>query len=461
MFPTGNRCTNVTKGMGNEAVIDDFEPGPTHTATCHRVREADGRGKGGAWNAGGDGVNAASSVKLTFEAPGPGGAAGSTQALHVAGTGLDGYGGYVATPLAGCYDASSYKGLSFWFKGDPAKTPNMKMSIVIPATAEAAQGGTCVQPPIGSTALQCYDHFTVQVFKVSNVWTHYAFTWEQLTQYGWGQPVPRSLRPETQIIGINFSPDWDPVPGNKAKGKAFDFWVDNLSFDTNDNYAASSLQAFIKKADFDAAFAAFRQGAPAHPLLANAYNDLSDALNDPRFSRIGREGSPDDRKHEIAALLAHLVQETGGLRFMEEVAPQTDYCEADQTYPCAPGKRYIGRGPLQLTGNRNYGQAGDYLGVGNTLLNNPDQVAQDAKLAWRASLFFWMGWKRTDGMVGILFGPHSRFLNDGFGASIAAVNGRLECPSTASEQAHKRQMFYQSFCQKLGVAGCDVKLDCM
>jgi hypothetical protein len=460
MLPPGNRCTSVTKGMGSDSLIDDFEPGPTHTATCHRVREADGRGRGGAWNAGADNVNPMNSVKMTFEPPGPAGAPGSTQALHVVGSGLNGYGGYVATPLAPCYDASAYKGISFWFKGDPAKTPSMKFSAIIPATAEAAQGGTCIQPPPGSTSLQCYDHFTVQVFKVSSVWTRYAFTWEQLTQYGWGQPVPRTLRPETQIIGISFSPDWDPVPGNKATGKAFDFWVDNLSFDINDKYADSSLKAFMSKAAFDAAFAGDRAGTPVNPLLANSYDDLAETLNDPRFSRIGREGSADDRKREIAALLAHVAHETGGLASIVERSPIGDYCVPDQTYPCAPGKTYIGRGPIQFTGNVNYGQGSQYLGLGDMLLKNPDLVAQDPKLAWRTSLFFWMGWKSTSGAPGILFGPHSRFLSDGFGASIKAINGPLECSAPGDPRAQSRKAKYQDFCAKLGVAGCDMKLDC-
>ena len=38
---SGNRCAKVTKSMGNEASIDDFEPGPNHTATCDKIREVD------------------------------------------------------------------------------------------------------------------------------------------------------------------------------------------------------------------------------------------------------------------------------------------------------------------------------------------------------------------------------------------------------------------------------------
>ena len=198
-----------------------------------------------------------------------------------------------------------------------------------------------------------------------------------------------------------------------------------------------------------------------NPFYANAYEDLAEALNDPRFSRIGREGSLDDRKREIAAFMAHLVQETGSLRYVTELEPMGIYCEPDATYPCVPGKDYRGRGPMQLTNNRNYGQASAYLGLGDTLLKNPEKVAEDPKLAWRTALFYWMGWKKTDGTPAILFGPHTRFLAEGFGASIRAVNGRLECPPGGSQaQAQNRRQYYQAFCQKIGVAGCNVALEC-
>ena len=60
-------------------------------------------------------------------------------------------------------------------------------------------------------------------------------------------------------------------------------------------------------------------------MYANAYQDIVEVLNDPRFSRLFREGSMDDRKRELAGFLAHLVQESGSLRFTEEINKEV-YC---------------------------------------------------------------------------------------------------------------------------------------
>ena len=449
-LPSGNRCTKVTKAAGNEALIDDFEPGPTHTATCDKIREVDGRS--GQWNSGKDDKSPMGAVVQKFEAPGSDAATGSTRALHVTGNGLNGWGGFLAVPVAPCYDASAYKGISFWVKGDPSKSPWLKFSVITPPTAQAVEGGTCVQ---GSGAgNECYDHFSVHLFKVSNIWTRYAITWQQLAQYGWGQNIPRTVRPETQVIGINFSPVWD---NDAAPNKSFDFWVDDVSFDVDGAYADSGFKKIVTKAMFDSAFMSNRGGA-LNPLYANAYDDLVQALNDPRFSRVGREGSAEDRKREIAAFMAHVVQETGSLQYAVELAPQGIYCRSpDPAYPCTANKTYIGRGPMQLTWNYNYGQASEYFGLGNSLLTNPDKVGTDGPLSWKTALFFWMAWKDKDKNA-LLVGPHARFLKEGFGASIKAVNGALECPT--SPAADKRRQVYQSFCTLLGVAGCNQNLAC-
>jgi chitinase len=449
----GNRCAvpaQVFKGMGNDPLIDDMEPAPGESPECHKIRTADGRQ--GIWNFGKDGASPNGAVTFKLEAPGAGGKAGSTRSIHYTGQGLNGYGGYLATPLAPCYDASAYQGISFWLKGDPAKAPWLKVAILTPYTSLAEEGGKCVQ---GSGAgNECYDHFSVHLFKLSNIWTRYAITWQQLAQFGWGQNIPRTVRPEKEIIGISFSPVWD---NDAAPGKSFDFSIDDISLDVKGPYADTGFSQIVSKTVFDAAFTANRTGG-AHPLYANAYNDIVEALNDPRFSRIGREGSADDRKREIAAFMAHVVQESGSLQYAVEVSPQMTYCRAgDPNYPCAAGKTYIGRGPMQLSWNYNYGQASEYFGMGNMLLTNPDLVGQQGPLSWRAGLFFWMAWKDKDKNA-LLVGPHFRFMKEGFGATIRAINGALECPSTP--QAEHRRTVYQDFCRRLGVGGCDQNLAC-
>lgn len=453
----GNRCTpaiaGVTKGMGNEPMIDDFEPAAGSPVECQKIRAVDGRS--GIWNSGKDTMSPMGSVVHKVEAPGDGAAPGSTRALHVVGTGLNDWGGFLATPLAPCYDASAYKGISFWLKGDPSKAPYIKVSVITPHSAQAAEGGSCVQ---GTGAGQeCYDHFSVHLFKVSNIWTRYAITWQQLAQYGWGRKIPATVRPEAEIIGINFSPDW---PNVKTPNKGFDFWVDNLTFEVDAPYADTGFKQTIDKAKFDAAFAMYRNGQPVNPLYAKAYDDLAEALNDPRFSRIGREGTAEDRKREIAAFMAHIVQESGSLLYHRELAPAHIYCD-DAKYPaykCAPGKTYIGRGPMQLSWNYNYGAASTYFGLGNSLLTNPERVENEGPLSWKAALFFWIAGKNPDANY-LLVGPHTRFLKEGFGASIRAINGALEC-GPGDPRANNRKNYYQNFCTRIGVTGCNVNLDC-
>jgi hypothetical protein len=456
----GNRCTTPgpTVAAGGQPLIDDFEPVAGDTPTCHRIREVDGRS--GAWNSGKDGASPNGSVVHSFEPPGAGAAPGSTRALHVVGQGLNGYGGFVAVPLAPCYNASRYEGISFWFKGDPAKVPSVKVSFVTPGSALAAEGGRCIQPPADPPGqLQCYDHFSVNLFKVSNIWTRYAITWQQLAQFGWGQNSPRTYVPQTEIIGINFAPTWGDADV-MTPNKAFDFWIDDLSFDVAGSYADTGFRSIVTAAQFNAAFSA------RIPFYANAYNDIAAALNEPRFSRIFREGSADDRKREIAAFMAHVWQESGGdmggLTQINEL-PNTNadyplYCLAtDPVYPCAAGQQYFGRGPLQLTWNYNYGQASEYLGLGTSLLTNPAQLVQNSVMAWRAAMFYWMAWK--DPRNALLVGPHNRFMKEGFGGSLRAINGGIECP-VGNVNAGRRRAQYQVYCGTLGVTGCDQQLAC-
>ena len=451
-LPPGNRCGVVAQPVvaaGGQLLIDDIEPVAGDTATCHPIKSLDGRK--GSWNSGKDPASPNGTVKHSFEPPGAGAPPGSTQAAHIAGSALNTWGGYLAVPLASCYNAARYQGISFWMKGDPTKAPWLKVSIATPKTAEAAEGGTCVQG-VGA-GNECYDHFSVNLFKVSNTWTRYAFTWQQLAQYGWGQKVAATYRPETEIIGINFAPTWGSDLADRAMNKSFDFWIDNLSFDVAGPFADTGFKSIVTAAQFNGAY------PQKNAFYGDAYNGLAAALEDPRFSRIAREGTLDDRKREVAALMAHIWQETGGLVYVTEVAPATIYCRTpDPFYPCVPGKTYIGRGPMQLSWNYNYGQASEYLGLGRQLLDNPDLVATDADLSWRTAMFFWMAWKNIDTNA-LLVGPHYRFLHDGFGGSLRAVNGALECPA-GNAAAENRRRLYQQYCTMLGVGGCDQMLAC-
>uniref|UniRef100_A0A6N2LV05 chitinase n=1 Tax=Salix viminalis TaxID=40686 RepID=A0A6N2LV05_SALVM len=108
------------------------------------------------------------------------------------------------------------------------------------------------------------------------------------------------------------------------------------------------------------------------------------------YSQFGKLGSAEASKREIAAFFAHVTHETGHFCYKEEInGASLDYCDATNSqYPCAPGKKYHGRGPIQLTWNYNYGPAGNSNSFDG--LNDPDIVSRDAVVSFKTALWFWM-----------------------------------------------------------------------
>lgn len=89
-----------------------------------------------------------------------------------------------------------------------------------------------------------------------------------------------------------------------------------------------------------------------------------------------------------AAFIAQLAHESCELKFMEEIASGAAYegrRDLGNTQP-GDGKRYKGRGPIQLTGRANYKRFGDLLGL--DLVNNP-QLAATPQVGFRIAGLFW------------------------------------------------------------------------
>ena len=163
------------------------------------------------------------------------------------------------------------------------------------------------------------------------------------------------------------------------------------------------------------------------------------------FPRFCNEGSSQQNRREAAAFLANISHETGALVFAEEQNAPSIYCDASSTsYPCARGKTYHGRGPLQLSWNYNYGACGS--AIGKDLLNHPELVSTDSTITFMTALWFWMTPQPPKPSC------HDAIRSSGFGMTINVINGGIECGKGApTPQALHRIQLYQQYCATLGV----------
>jgi predicted chitinase len=103
-----------------------------------------------------------------------------------------------------------------------------------------------------------------------------------------------------------------------------------------------------------------------------------------------------DAPPRAAAFLAQLAHESGQLRFMEEIwgptpaqqryEPRSALATALGNTEPGDGRRFKGRGPIQLTGRANYRRFGDLLG--ENLIADPARAARP-DLAFRIAGLFW------------------------------------------------------------------------
>jgi len=204
----------------------------------------------------------------------------------------------------------------------------------------------------------------------------------------------------------------------------------------------------------------YEQLFPGH-LPFYSYDKLIEASK--LFPKFGTTGDSNTRKREIAAFAAHVTQETSGLK---KIVEQTNdpYCEPRPEFPCN-GQRFNGRGPLQLSWNYNYGTCGKYLNI--NLLGNPDLVATDPLISFKASLWFWnqYGDNVIPHIHDVITGNWKPNNADkaanrvpGFGVTIVVINGGLECNKQSGE-ADNRVRYFKDFCSRLNISPGD-NLDC-
>ncbi|XP_075112750.1 endochitinase 3-like [Nicotiana tabacum] len=199
------------------------------------------------------------------------------------------------------------------------------------------------------------------------------------------------------------------------------------------------------------------------------------------FIGFGTTGNTTDRKREVAAFLAQTSHETTGgwdtapdgpyawgYCFKAEVGNPDDmpsYCEPNVEWPCAPGKKYYGRGPIQISYNYNYGPCG--VAIGENLLGDPDLVAANTVISFETALWFWMTPQPPkpsshDVILGIWEPTPSDIAANrlpGYGVITNIINGGLECGHGPDKRVQSRIGFYLRYCQILDVSPGE-NLDC-
>lgn len=196
-----------------------------------------------------------------------------------------------------------------------------------------------------------------------------------------------------------------------------------------------------------------------------------------RFADFCNNGNLAMNKKELAAFFAQAAHETrngrngsytDGLMLVHELNTSLPYITENKTYPAVGGKKYYGRGPLQLSYNGNYGFASTCIyGDQSVLLNNPDLLEKDAVAAFKSAIYFWMVpqsvkpsahqlmtglWKPTadDGSKG---------RKTGFGMVTNIINGALECNKGEQNAAMQDRIgFYKAFLKIMG--GSDANCNC-
>ncbi|DAZ95419.1 TPA: hypothetical protein N0F65_006309 [Lagenidium giganteum] len=212
---------------------------------------------------------------------------------------------------------------------------------------------------------------------------------------------------------------------------------------TPDGSGGQGIGRLFDRRAFDSAF-------PEHIPFYN-YDALVQAAS--AFPKFANSGNTDNDKREVAAFLAQTAHESDKFRAVDEYHPPHRYC--DPTWvPCADGRDYHGRGPIQLSWNYNYKAAGNYLGI--DLWSNPDAVGRDSVVAWKTGLWYWMTPQ----------GAQNKIIHDvinawdGFAQSTDIINGALECrggPSAGNQR--QRIEYYKNMCNILGIAP-GAKLEC-
>ena len=119
--------------------------------------------------------------------------------------------------------------------------------------------------------------------------------------------------------------------------------------------------------------------------------------------------------------------------------------------------------------NTYYGRAGSDLGLDVDLLNDPDELVNNAVISFKPALWYWTNSHSPNPSChDVMTNQWVRNLDDviaagrveGFGLTTNIIDGENECGICGDERVKKRIGFYEHFCDILGVSYGDDSLDC-
>lgn len=143
---------------------------------------------------------------------------------------------------------------------------------------------------------------------------------------------------------------------------------------------------------------------------------LNDAMDEFTISTSARQ----------AAFLAQVCHESGSLHYVQEIADGSAYegrADLGNTQP-GDGRRFKGRGLIQVTGRGNYAACGAALGL--DLIASPE-VLEQAGPAARSAGWFWMS-KNLNGIADAgKFGTLCKLVNGGFNGLDERITAYLNC----------------------------------
>ncbi len=108
------------------------------------------------------------------------------------------------------YDASKYKGISFWAKKGPGSSGKVRLKVPDINT-----------DPEGKACKECFNDFGSDL-NLTETWTKYTIPFSEMTQLpGWGSPQPGAVTP-AKLFGLQFQIN--------QPGASYDISVDDLEF---------------------------------------------------------------------------------------------------------------------------------------------------------------------------------------------------------------------------------------